>query len=428
VNGLLQPRFRVPLSAALAAVIGWIFLPGSALDRAAFRLVARSAANPPFFVTGEGSRANPWKLRTFASKQQPDPERAPLIDSLGDDPEGFFQNSPPSPIDLAVILSNFRRLGAKKAATAAVLAWDKPDPMGLAALDKALGRFDSLVMAAPLSRGAVAEPMPAAFRNASISVRKARGDVSSLPVVNRMPLPGVILGRENTLAGFQTLDSEPATRFAPLLARWEDRMVFAFPLLAAMQGLGLPLDGIEIRLGEYLKLSPRGPVVPLDRYGRLASPLGHVAPYAEIPAEALIDGGDDLFPKQAPEPVILRDDHSAAEPATRAFSGNLAAVIAAIASDTGLAPARVIARFTFCQEIVLLSLLIAALKLVSLLPAFPRNIAFLLLAGFCVTAQIIAASSAVWLPGLAALAASAAAFVVCKLSPAVTGSCETSPP
>ena len=414
MNGLLQPGLRVPLLAALAASACWLLLPGTAIDRAAFSLMARGFANPPFFITGEGSRKSPWKLRTFSSKPRLDPKRAPLIVALGDDVDGVFQTSPPSPIDLAVILSNFQRLGAKKAATAAVLAWDAPDPIGLAALDKTLGRFDSLVMAAPLGRGAVAEPMPPAFRNASVPAGNARGDITLLPVVNRVPLRGVILGGENTLAGFQALDSERAARFPPLLARWEDRVVFAFPLLAAMQGLDLPLDGIEIRLGEYLKLGPQGPVVPLDRFGRLAARLGHVTPFAEIPAAALIDGGDDLFPKQAPQPVILRDDQSVAEPATRTFSQRLAAAIAAITSDTGLAPARAFKRFTVSQEIVLLALLITALKLVSLLPVFRRNIGFLLLAGFCVASQTIAASSSVWLPTLPALAAIATAFVVCR--------------
>jgi hypothetical protein len=412
VNGLLQPRFRVPLLAALAAVACWILLPGTALDRAAFALVARGFANPPFFIAGEGSRMNPWKLRTFTSKPRVDPKRAPLIVALGDDMEGVFQTSPPSPIDLAVILSNFQRLGAKKAATAAVLAWDAPDPIGLAALDKTLGRFDSLVMAAPLGRGTIAEPMPPAFRNASIPATSVQGDITSLPLVNRVPLRGVILGGENTQAGFQTLDSIRDDRFPPLLARWEDRVVLAFPLVAAMQGLDLPLTGLEIRLGEYLKLSSKGPVVPIDRFGRLVSRPGHVTPFAEIPAAALIDGGDDLFPKQAPQPVILRDDQSAADSSTRAFSKQLAANIAAIASDTGLAPARVFRRFTVSQEIVLLALLIAALKLISLLPVFPRNIAFLLLAGFCLTAQAV--TSTVWLPIIPALAAITVAFVVCR--------------
>jgi hypothetical protein len=414
VNGPLQPRFLVPLLSALVASICWIYLPGAEMDRAALTLAARGFANPPFFITGEGSRTSPWKLRTFTSKPGLDPKRAPLIVALGDDVEGVFQSSPPSPIDLAVILSNFQRLGAKKAATAAVLAWDAPDPIGLAALDKTLGRFDSLVMAAPLGRGAVAEPMPPAFRNASVPAGIVQGDITSLPVVNRVPLRGVILGGENTLAGFQTLDSERAARFPPLLARWDDRVVFAFPLLAAMQGLGMPLDGIEIRLGEYLKLGPQGPVVPLDHFGRLAGRLGHVIPFAEIPAAALIDGGDDLFPKQAPQPVILRDDLSAADSSTRVFSGQLAAVTAAIASDTGLDAAREFKRFSVSQEIVLLALLITALTLVSLLPVFARNIGFLLLAGYCMTAQCIAASSSVWLPILPALAAIATAFVVCR--------------
>lgn len=412
MKGLLQPRFRVPLLAALAASACWLLLPGTSIDRAAFALTARGFANPPFFITGEGSRKSPWKLRTFTSKPRLDAKRAPLIVALGDDVEGVFQTSPPSPIDMAVILSNFQRLGAKKAATAAVLAWDAPDPIGLAALDKTLGRFDSLVMAAPLGRGANPEPMPPAFRNASVSTNVARGDITSLPVVNRVPLRGVILGGENSLAGFQTLDSERGSRFIPLLARWDDRVVLAFPLLVAMQQLDLPLDGIEVRLGEYLKLGPQGPVVPLDRFGRLAAPLGHVSPFAEIPAAALIDGGDDLFPKQAPQPVILRDDQSAADSSTRAFSKQLAANIAAIASDTGLAPARVFRRFTVSQEIVLLALLIAALKLASLLPVFPRDIAFLLLAGFCLTAQAV--TSTVWLPIIPALAAITVAFVVCR--------------
>jgi hypothetical protein len=337
-----------------------------------------------------------------------------LIVSLGDDGDGVFQSSPPSPIDQAVILSNFQRLGARKAAIAAVLAWDAPDVMGLAALDKTLGRFDSLVMAAPLGRGASGEAMPPAFRKASVPLDSVKGDITSLPMVNRVPVRGVILGGENSLAGFQALDSERPSRFPELLARWEDRVVFAFPLLVAMQQLGLPMDGIVIRVGEYLKLGPRGPFVPLDRHGRLAAPLGHVTPFAEVPAAALIDGGDDLFPKQAPQPVILRDDQSAADSSTRAFSRQLAAVAAAIGSDTGLAPERTFGRFSVSQEIVLLALLVTALKLISLLSAFPRNIAFLLLAGFCFAAQSIASSSAVWLPVLPALAAIAAAFVVCR--------------
>lgn len=413
MTGTIQRRLKVLLTAAAAALACWIWLPGTAWDRAAFSLVARAFANPPFFISGNGSHASPWKLRTFASKHQTDSRQAPVIASLGDDPDGFFQSSPPSPIDLAVVLTNIQRLGAKNAATATVLAWDSPDPIGLTALDKAIGRFNSLVMAAPLSRGAVPEPMPAAFRNASIPLQSIHGDTSSLPLVNRVPLPGVILGKGNTQAGFQVLESEPTTKFPPLMARWEDRVVFAFPLLAALQRLDLTPDGMEIRLGEYLKLSANGPTVPIDHYGRMTLPLKKLPPFAEIPAESLIDGGDDLLPQNAPQPVILRDDRSAAEPATRGFSKNLPAIIAAIASDTGLAPAQDYPRLNPKRELIALSIVALVLAAFSGLSAFPRNIAFLSIAAACLAAQLIAAGAAeLWLPGTPTLAAVVCAFAV----------------
>ena len=416
MTGRLQRRFKVWLAAAATVTVAWLWLPGTALDRAAFSVVARGFANPPFFISGNGSHASPWKLRTFVSHAKPDSRQSPAIVSLGDDPEGVFQSSPPSPIDLSVILANLQRLGAKRAATAAVLAWDAPDPIGLTALDKAISRFDSLVMAAPLSRGAVPEPMPPAFRKASIAREKIRGDVSSLPVVNRIPIPGIILGRENTLAGFQLLESEPATDFTPLLARWEDRIVFSFPLLTVLQGLELPLDGIEIHPGQFLKLSRDGPILPIDQYGRLTIPLKPLAPGAEIPAEALIDGGEELFPKQAPGSVILRDLRSAAEPATRVYSRQLPALIATITS-AGLAPEHEFRRLSKGWEISSLLLVCLALAACTRLADFPRTIAFLSIATFCITAQFVAAGSAMlWLPGLPALAALGCALGVSRFA------------
>jgi hypothetical protein len=144
----------------------------------------------------------------------------------------------------------------------------------------------------------------------------------------------------------------------------------------------------------------------------MTSAPGNLSPYAEIAAELLIDGGDELFPKQAPRPVILRDDRSAAEPATRYFSQQLPATIAAIASDTSLIPARTFARFTFCQEIVLLAVWLAAMTVVSGMTAFARQIGFITLAAFGITAHFIAASHGLWLPALAALAALALAAVL----------------
>ena len=416
MTGTLHRRLWVMSGAAVAAVVAWWAVPGTSTDHAAFVAVARSFANPPFFISGNGSHAAPWQLRTVAATNLTDRRQTPVIVSLGDDGEGFFQSSPPSPIDLAVILTNFQRLGVAKAATGVVLAWDVPDPIGLAALDKAISRFDSLVMTAPLSRGAVPEPLPPAFRKASLSLDSLHGDSSYLPIVNRIPLPGVILGGANTLAGFQVLDSEPAGKFAPLLARWGDRVVFSFPLLCALQRLDLTVEGVSVTLGESIKLSPHGPIVPIDRYGRLAMPLKTLPPYAEIPAAALIDGTAALFPSHAPLPVVLRDDRSAAEPATRAFSQKLPTLIAALAADQGLAPPRNYHRLAPAWELA--GLIVVALILAKLCawPAFARNTGLLTTAGVCLSTQFIAAAWAgLWLPGMAALAAIACAAVLARV-------------
>ncbi len=405
------------LVVATAAALGaWQWIPGTVVDRAVFATVASGSSNGALFISGKGSRDDAWKLRTFSADRKADKRQAPVIVSLGDDLKGFFQSSPPAPIDLAVIFSNFHRLGAKKAATAAVFAWEKPDPIGLAAFEKSLDRFDSLVMAAPLSRGVVSSPMPPAFRRTSIAEGKIRGETSALPLVNRLPIQGIILSGERTLAGFSALESEPLSQYVPLMARWEDRVVFSFSLLTVLQRLDLPLDGMEVRLGEFLKLGPAGPIVPIDESGRLALPLKPLSPYVEISAEALIDGGDDLFPKQAPDPVILRDDQTAADPATREFSRNLSAVIAAIASNQGLSDAREFRRLSQDWELGILAAVVVALILLAGAADFVRNMGALVLAGGCAGAQWLAFGVAsAWLPGVPMLVAIVAAMVVCKL-------------
>ncbi len=416
--GTFHRRFWVVLIAASAASVAWFWLPASKTDLAAIHGVARGIAKPPFFITGNGTHSAPWKLQTFVEKTVVDRQKSPLIISLGDDPEGIFQSSPPSPIDLAVIFTNFQRLGIRRASTAAVLAWETPDPMGLAALDKAISRFDSLTMAAPLSRGAAPETMPTAFRNASIPIEKVRGNITDFPIVNRIPIPGIILGGENTAAGFLTLDAEPPSQLPHLLARWGDRLVFAFPLLVAMQELRLPLNQIEVFPSSFIKLAPAGPIIPIDRHGRLTLPLSEIPAFSQIRAESIIDASESSFPTPASRPVILRDDRSSSDPATRAFSQMLSATVTAITSDSGVTPTRIYHRLKSHYELLLLGLLTLLLAGFCHRPAFTRNIIFLALAGVCIAVQYIAvAGMAIWLPGLAALAAIFASCLVSMIIP-----------
>lgn len=406
--GLLHSRFRILLAAAAAAVVAVLLLPGTTIDRLAFAAAVRSVANPPYFITGNGKPADPWKLRTLTAEPAAD-DAAPIVVALGDDPDGFFQSSPAAPIDIAVVLRNLPRLGADKAAIGIVLAWDEPDPMGLTALDNVLGRFDSLVMCAPLGRGAVPEPLPAAFRRASLPAAGIDGSLG-LPVVNRIPVPGVILG-ESAAAGFQNIDSEPATDSIPLLARWDDRVVFAFSLLAAMQRLDVPPEKLEIRLGEYLRLGNEGPVLPIDASGRFAvSSLQHTRPPV-VRARDTIDREESIVPDGAP--VLFRDDRSAAADATRRFSAILAPAFATLASRDGLSETTAYPRLRPKTEWALLAIVVAAAFLACLRGGMSRGVLLAVLATVIVAVQLLAFGiSDRWLPGLPALAATAAAAFV----------------
>jgi len=413
VIGLVQRRLCVLLASGAAALSVWNTVPGTLLDRGAFTAVAGGFVNGPLFVSGAGSHEKPWQLRAFSTEAKPDKRQAPVIVSLGDDLEGFFQASPPAPIDMAVIFTNFQRLGAKKAATAAVLSWEAPDPIGLTAFERSLAGFDSLVMAAPLSRGPVPSSMPPSFRRASVPLESVKGDVTALPVVNRIPIPGVILGGDNTASGFSVLESEAPGEGLPLFACWEDRVIFSFPLLTVLQRLNVPPEELEIHLGKYVKLGPNGPVAPIDSFGRLNLPGKKMGAYAEISAEALIDGGDDLFPKQAPDPVILRDDRSAAEPATKAFSRSLSAIIAVLASEDALSGSRDVPRLSREWETGLLAVVTLALTVCFGVSRFSRQVLAMVFIGVCLAAQWIGFGLAsVWLPGLSVLAGVLTAYFV----------------
>jgi len=410
------------LVAGLAAIAGlgcWWLMAATSVERAAFGVVLGSYVRPPFLLTGDGSRAAAWKLRTRSLQARPDERQAPVVVSIGDDAGGVFQASPPSPVDLAVVLRNLQRLGAKQAAIAAVMAWEKPDAVSLKGLEIVLDGFQSVIHAAPLSRGTARQAMPPAFRRAALAPEAIQGDLSRLPIVNRVPVADVIFSKgKATMAGFSSLDdADGGDGMLPLLARWEEEnaVVLAFPLLAALVRYDLPVAGVKVKLGQFLRLGPRGPVLPIDLDGRMALPPKALAPRADISAEAVIVGTPEIFPA-APGLIVLRDDQSSATRATRKFSATLASAIASISSDAGLGPPRTYRRLPAAAE---LAMLMGAVLLLTCGAAWPRSerlLACAILAGTCLAAQWLALGLAqVWLPGIPLLAATGAGTLAMML-------------
>lgn len=418
MKAAIYRQLGVFLISAMAGLAVWHYEPGTTLDRGIFQVIARLLEDSPVLVVGKGTHAEPWQVQAYETSVKADAKQAPMVVSLGDDPERFFQSSPPAPIDLAVIFTNFQRLGVKHAASAAVLAWEAPDPIGYAALDKALGRFESVTLAAPLSRGPVSTPIPAAFRRASLPITQVQGNTASLPVVNRIPIPEIMLGGENVKAGFSVLESELGSSRLPLIARWEDRVVMSFPLLIFLQRVNRAVDTLEIRLGETLQIGPGGPIFPINEYGQLVQTVMATDAMAVIAAPALIEGTGDLFPAGSLAPVILRDDRSSIEPRNQAFSKSLAGAVTILASNRASEASRIFPRLSQQWELGILAFVVSVMTVLSGGSLLMRSAGALLLIGVCHSAQwIVLGDAPLWLPVIPALAAIFAAIAAERILP-----------
>ncbi len=408
-----QRFLRVWITAAATAVICWVYVPTSPVDASAFMAFARINHGPEVKVSGHGSHTSPWQVQW--NPDHADTKNRPVIITLHDDPNGFFQSSPHAPVDIAVILSNIQRLGARHLACAPLLAWENPDAIGLTALETQMDKFHSMVIAVPLARGAVLEPMPAAFRRASLPIEDIHGDIQGLPVINRASIPNLIYGNDNTLAGFQILDSEPPGDAIPLLARWDYRIVLAFPLLAAMQQLELRPEDLTIHVGESIRLGKQGPVVPIDEFGRLDKTTNSNPKLLEIRAEALIDGQPDLFKNHTFSAPIICDHRSINESAITSFNRTLTSTIMSITSGQS-SQIRNFPRLKPSQEIYMLLALTVLLALATPLPFMPRLLLHIAVTCACLLIQYTVLSyTHHWLPGIPGLAAIAAALVISSL-------------
>ena len=404
-----QRRLWVSLLSAGAALAAWKALPTA--ESVLFKTVLR--VQQPQLLTGEGTHQQPWTILSPPLIPKTGPNETPVIVSIGDDTEHFFQSSPPLPIDVAVILNNFHRRGVKRLGSAAVFSWENPDPISLVALEKTMAGFESLITATPLSRGATPQPMPASFRRASIPLGSVQGSYLQLPVVNRVPIPNVILAGDNGWSGFSALDAEENTGPQHLLARWEDRVVFSFPVLAFLQSHGLPVEGIRIKVGEYLALSATGPFLPIDSYGRLLSPLKSNAAEKVVPASAMISDTDALVPAGSTAPVILRDDQSAADAQTRGFSRNLPGFVEAVSTAS---VAISYPRLGAGWEVTVLVLTTLLIGFISGLNRSKTCLLFLMVAG--ILAQWLTARATFhWLPLTPFLAATGSATLLCAILP-----------
>jgi len=437
-----QRRVRVLLGAAIVGFSLWKAAPQvpalQATDRVLFQVVTGASANPPFFVSGEGSHAQPWMVRTRASSKFDGRVRPPTIVSIASPSAEYFQSFPPSPVDYALVFKYLKARGVRHVAVGSVMQWDAgtPDSNQKNTLDDWLAApkaqvppapspgqgesspdsehdapkpvsvrgptgFPSFVTGTPLTRKGESSPIPAAFVRASLPVAAVVGDTGRLPVVNQLAVKGVMLGDAHTLSGFSLVDSEAGSSSMPLVARWDDRIVFAFPVVTAFAERSWPVEGIELRLGEYLKLAPGGPVIPIDDTGHLIGKLPKISAIP-VPLEALLDE-DTKIPEDSV--TILMDDRQVSDPTDRPITSPGTSLLAMMRADAFLTPLRTFPRTSQPVEGCLILGLAFLLGMCASSDLFRLRLGFGIIFATVLILQVMDASLAgIWLPGVPFLA------------------------
>jgi hypothetical protein len=227
--------------------------------------------------------------------------------ALDEDREGWFEEVPPPPSDVAVVLARLNAAGLEHLAIGYPLQWESPDTLAVEAMRGVMDRFDGLVLGFPLKDGTAGQPVAVPFLAASVDYAAVQGDATELPLVNAIRGVAPELGGRKTLAGFTKLVTEEQEEGRTyLLARWSDRVVFALPLALEIARRGIAFEDVEIEAGSEIRLGSDGPRIPIDFRGRATLPKSF--PEGErIPLKSVIERTlpEDLATKD--RPVFIGD-------------------------------------------------------------------------------------------------------------------------
>lgn len=411
---MITPSRRTFTNAAVLLGVGLFALgaasripPLRALERWIVKQVALAIDPVDTILDGDGSQSKPWTRRKAVPPVVAPP---PRLLNIGDEPDGWFSASPLSPVDHALIFSKLHNAGHKILGVGHLMAWDEAEPLAMDGLRMKLDLFDAAVLALPLARGAGGEPVPAPFLRWSMPEDDAEGDVSSFPRVNRVSIPNAELGGEKSLAGFSLLENEsdPGDGKQPLLARWNDLIVFSFPLAVEIAARGLTPSDVMIRAGKDIRLGTDGPVIPIDDFGR--GPVATDVMALDVPAMRLISEENPLPPTA--EPLLTRDVRAALAPEEKAWSDRLAASAQALRLAQRFQPSVTLPR----PDAMLELLLISGLTLFGTWATRMRHIAWRIIAAVMIAGlsvellYLLAARHNEWLPPLALLCPGIAAL------------------
>ncbi|MFC4991401.1 hypothetical protein [Rubritalea tangerina] len=218
-----------------------------------------------------------------------------VICEIDDDPEQINAFGLYHPADLAITLNNLRDQGVKQIFISTHLHWPNKEPAENNTLATAMQGFDSVVVTTPLRRQLAGTPITPAFLRSSLPLSGIDGDSELLPRVNSFSLEPNLRFPQNTYAGFSTLESENATSTVPLLARWDDRLVFSSLLLALMQQYKATPEDVQVVLGSYIRLGNTGNIIPINSFGHYQPDLSFTAKPAPRTITSALSGQSSII-------------------------------------------------------------------------------------------------------------------------------------
>lgn len=213
---------------------------------------------------------------------------------ITDDPQRLFEANPPSATDWATILDSTRETGIPVVAIDHPLSWEDAGEVPLRLIDHQLSTFDHAVLCVDLRRSPNPQPLPPYLGRHAIPLRNLDGNPGNLPRVNRVAVPPSATGAPNVIYSFRVLENEvqqdddggtmPPPRFT--FARWDQALIPSFPVAVAMARFKVRPGDVRIALGSHIRLGD-GPIIPIDSFGRLRTPLGDPPRFPITTAEAI---------------------------------------------------------------------------------------------------------------------------------------------
>jgi len=207
---------------------------------------------------------------------------------ITDDPEKIFEQSPPSALDYAVILTALHKHGFRDVILTNHLNWNQSQGLETLGLGRQLGLFEHSAIAMPVTRVATAQPMPEVLQRSLISMSQVAGNYRQLPMVNHAPVTFAVESGKHTLAGFSEVESIPPTEGKiPLLAYWHDQgLIPSIDLVTLMIAHKVNPSDLRVKCNDHIRLGKRGPIIPIDQHGYTPIPESLITNEITVPLVA----------------------------------------------------------------------------------------------------------------------------------------------